>query len=105
MTPISLALPMLFFTPLIILLPNWLLWGCLFNLASAQHGLYLAYFLGSSPLSNFYCFLDNIRILGVSFGFASFISSFLKKVLDEDVQHAYMFSRLGDVYVAFSIFS
>jgi Na+/melibiose symporter-like transporter len=53
MTPISLAMSMLSPSPLIILLLSWLMWGCLFNLANARLGLYLTYFLGLSPLSNF----------------------------------------------------
>lgn len=73
---IFLTLPILFFPPLIILLHNWLLWGCLFNLASVQHGFHLTYFLSSSPLSNFYCLLDRIKILGVPFGFASLVFFF-----------------------------
>jgi hypothetical protein len=46
-TPIFLALPMLFCLPLIILLPNWPLWGWSFNLANVWFGPYLAYLIGS----------------------------------------------------------
>jgi hypothetical protein len=51
--------------------------GLFIHVASATPRLYLTYFLGSSPLSNFYCLLDSIRILDVPFGFASFESYFL----------------------------
>ncbi len=39
--------------------------------------VHLTYFLGSSPLSSFYYLSDRIRIFGVPFGLASFVSSFL----------------------------
>lgn len=45
-----LDLPMSSPSLLIILLLNWLLWGCPFNPASVQHGLYLVYLLALSPL-------------------------------------------------------
>jgi hypothetical protein len=40
---------------------------------------------------------------GIPFGFASFASSFLQKVLGKDVQHVDMLPKLGDVKVAFGI--
>jgi len=86
MKAISLALPMLSPSSLIILFFSWLLWGCLFNLASARLGFHLAYLLGLSRLLSFMTLpLDGIMILGVPFGSTSFISSFLQKVLVEDV--------------------
>ncbi len=71
MIPISLALPMLSFLPLIILLSCQLLWGCLSNSC-------LAWVLSGSPLRfilfvEFCCPFGGMGILGVPFGFASFI--------------------------------
>jgi hypothetical protein len=43
------------------------------------------------------------EILGVLFGFGSFFSSFLQEVLDEDVRHGDVLSKLGDVQVTFGI--
>jgi hypothetical protein len=42
-------------------------------------------------------------ILGIPFSFVSFTSYFLQDALLKDVQQANVFSRLGDVYVAFRI--
>jgi hypothetical protein len=42
-------------------------------------------------------------ILGIPFGFTSFIFSFFQKVLNEDVKHVDMFLRLWDVHVVFGI--
>ncbi len=53
MTPISLALPMLFPSHLIILFPSQLLWGCLFNRINVQPRLHLTYLFGLSPLPSF----------------------------------------------------
>jgi hypothetical protein len=39
-------------SPLIILFPNWFLWGCLFNLANVWLGFHLVYLLGSSSFVN-----------------------------------------------------
>jgi hypothetical protein len=52
-------------------------------------------------LIDFCCPLDDIKILGVPFGFASFISSFLQDVLNEDVHHVNALSKLKDVQVIF----
>jgi hypothetical protein len=49
--------------------------------------------------------VDDIGVLGVSFGFASFSSSFLQDVLNEDVCHVEMLPKLGDVEIVFGIFS
>jgi hypothetical protein len=46
-----------------------------------------------------------MKILGVPFGFSSFAFSFLQEVLGKDVWHVHVFPRLGDVHVAFGIFS
>jgi len=43
-----------------------------------------------------YAFND-IKILGVPFGFVLFSFSFLPNVLDEDVRHVSMYMGLGDV--------
>jgi hypothetical protein len=43
--------------------------------------------LGFAPLVGFCCCVDNIKILGVLVGFASFYSSFLQKALGKDVHH------------------
>ncbi len=40
--------------------------------------------------------IDNIRILGIPFSYGSFFSSFLEKVLDEDVHHVDALPRLRD---------
>jgi hypothetical protein len=53
--------------------------------------------LGFIPLVDLWCPLDGIRILGVPCGFTSFAFSFLQEVLGEDVWHADVFLRLGDV--------
>jgi hypothetical protein len=53
MTPIFSTLPKLFPSPLIILLPNWFLWGYLFDSANVQPRFHLAYLLGLSPHLNF----------------------------------------------------
>ncbi len=53
MTPISLALLMLSPSPSIILLPNLLLWGCLFNPINVCLKFRLAYFLSSFLLLNY----------------------------------------------------
>jgi hypothetical protein len=90
---------MLSILSLIILLFDWLLWGYMFNLVSVQFGLHLAYFLGLSPLLITPPRVDGIMILGVPFGSTSFTSFFLQEVLVEDVWHANVFPRLGDVQV------
>jgi hypothetical protein len=50
----------------------------------------------------FCCSLGDMKIIGVSFGFAYFASSFLQKVLSKDIWHVDVFSRLV-VQVAFGI--
>lgn len=51
--------------------------------------------LGFSSFIDFCCLLDGIWVLGIQFEFASFISSFLQNVLDEDVHHVNVFLKLG----------
>ncbi len=58
---------------------------------------------GFVPLTKFCCPLHGIMILGIPFGFTSFIFSFFQKVLNEDVKHVDMFLRLWDVHVVFGI--
>jgi hypothetical protein len=60
---------------------------------------------GFIPLAEVCCPLDDIKILGVPCGYTSLAFSFLQKVLGEDVWHVDVFLKLGDVYVAFGIFS
>jgi hypothetical protein len=56
----------------------------------------------SPPLG--FCYLpDNIKVLGVPFGFVSFSYSFLCDVLDENVCHANVLLKLKDVQIAFGI--
>jgi hypothetical protein len=43
--------------------------------------------------------------LGVPLGFFSFTSSFLQDALDNDVHYIHALHRLGDVKVAFEIFT
>jgi hypothetical protein len=50
-----------------------------------------------------FCPNDDIKILGVPFGFDYFSLSFLQKALDENVHHVDELLRLGDVHVAFGI--
>ncbi len=45
-----------------------------------------------------------MKVLGTPFEFASFSSSFLQYMLEEDVCHVETFLSLGDVQVAFGIF-
>lgn len=52
-TPISSTLPMLSPSPLIILLPNWFLLGCMFNPTSVRPRFYLTFLLGLSPRPSF----------------------------------------------------
>jgi len=51
------------------------------------------------------CHVDGIRILGIHFGSNYLSPSYLQDDLNEDVHHANAFPRLGDVLVAFGIFS
>jgi hypothetical protein len=81
---------------------SWLLWGCLFNPASARFASF-SLPLGFIAPTKFYLPHDGIVILGVPFGYTSFTSSFLQEVLIEDVWHANVFPRLKDVQVAFGI--
>lgn len=53
MTPISLILPMSFPSFLIILHPNWLMWGYLFNPASVWPRFHLVYLLSLYPPPNY----------------------------------------------------
>jgi len=62
-------------------------------------------FLGVSSLVNFCCSLDNMKVLGTPFEFASFSSSFLQYMLDKDVCHVEAFLNLGDVQITFGILS
>jgi len=55
------------------------------------------------PLIDFCCLLDDIKVLGVLFGSISFISFFVQDALNEYVHHREVFSKLGDVQVAFGI--
>ncbi len=57
------------------------------------------------PPAKFCCPPCGIRILGVPFDYASFISFLWQEVLIENVWHATVFPKLGDVQVAFGIFS
>ncbi len=102
MTSISLAQAMS--SPMIILLPSWHLWGCLFNPTNVRLGLHLAYLLDLSPLLNFIVPLVASRSLAsllVLFPLPFFF--FLHKALGKDVQHANVFPKLGDILVAFII--
>jgi len=47
--------------------------------------------------------LKGIKILGVPLGISSFTSSFIKNAMSKDVRHVDLFSRMGDVQVAFGI--
>jgi 2-hydroxy-3-keto-5-methylthiopentenyl-1-phosphate phosphatase len=47
-----------------------------------------------SPLIHFCCPLNDIKVLGVPFGMASFISSFLQNVLNKNVHHVNALSKL-----------
>jgi len=44
-------------------------------------------------------------VLGVLLGLFSFTSFFLHDILDNDVQHINAFPKLGDVQLAFGIFT
>jgi hypothetical protein len=96
MTPISSVMPMLFPLP----------WSfCLLvNLYGVNHSTSQVFDLGPFQFASWICLVDNIRIMGILFGFSYFLSSFLQKDLDEDVHHANVLSRLRDVQVAFQIF-
>jgi hypothetical protein len=56
-----------------------------------------------SPSIDFCYSLDDIKVLGVPFGFASFVSSFLQNMSNEDVHHINALSKLKDVQVVFEI--
>jgi hypothetical protein len=56
-----------------------------------------------APPTKFCCSFGGIKILGIPFDFVSFASLFLQKALSEDVQHANVFPKLGDIQVAFVI--
>jgi hypothetical protein len=58
---------------------------------------------GFTLLIDLCCLNDDIKILGVPFGFDCFSLSFLQKVLNENVHHVDELSRLGDVHVAFGV--
>ncbi len=50
-----------------------------------------------SPSLGFYIPTRGVRVLGVPLGSFSFIFSFFKEALDDDVQHIDALPRLGDV--------
>jgi hypothetical protein len=56
-----------------------------------------------SPSIDFCYPLDDIKVLGVPFGFASFVSSFLQGMSNEDIHHINALSKLKDVQVVFGI--
>ncbi len=60
---------------------------------------------GFSPPLNLCIPIGGISILGVPLGFFSFTSSFLQDALDNDVHYIHALHRLGDVKVAFEIFT
>jgi hypothetical protein len=82
-------MPMLFPLPLIIFL--------LINLYGVSHSTSQVFDLGPFQFAIWVCVVDNIRIMGIPFGFSFFWSSFLQKTLSEDVHHANVFLRLEDV--------
>lgn len=58
-----------------------------------------------SPFVDFCCLLDNIRVLGVMFGYVSSSSSFLQSALNKDVHHVKALPILRDVQIVFGILS
>jgi hypothetical protein len=71
----------------------------LFNPKNAQLGPLQSSSLphGFSFPPSFSCPLDDIKVIGVPFGFASFLLFLLQVALDEDVQHIETLLMLGDV--------
>jgi hypothetical protein len=68
-------------------------------LAWASYGLPFGFTL----LVGLCCLNDNIKILGIPFGFDYFSLSFLQKALNENVHHVDELLRLRDVHIAFGI--
>ncbi len=56
------------------------------------------------PLSRFCSSSNGTMVLNAWIGFPSFVFSFFQKVLDENVCHVKVFSRLEDVQMVFGIF-
>jgi hypothetical protein len=104
MTPTSLTLSMSSLLFFIILLSSWFLWGYLFNLANVWPRLHLAYLLGSSPSLNYVAPLMALGFLVSLVALPPLSFYFCKKPLGEDVWHADVLLRLGDVHMAFGIF-
>ncbi len=63
------------------------------------------YLLVFFPFVDFCCMLDNIKVLGVLFGYVFFFSSFLQNVLNKDVCHVKMLLILRNVQIFFEILS